>query len=591
VKSILFLLFIIFTLESNELSVINQALEKGLDKDRYWLKLLHFQNNKSTINNHNFFISSDGDINSTSELIQTIKIFKSEPNTICKYPARYKWLDSKLNLTLKKQNCLELDEFLKPNFKKLKIVFTSERYDSPASVFGHTMLKIESDEIPYVINYAAKIPNGTNSLNYIYNGLSGKFKSRYRLMPFSLKDYEYRSGEFRDLIEFSLNLNSDEIENIMLHFYEIKDTNENYYFLSHNCSSELIKLIDIAKYGSKLSKDFTHIVIPIDIIYNLEKYKYIESITNQNSKLKQFYEIISKLNVEEKKLLFKLVNSNYSVNKFAKENHFSKEKKALIVLAGVRYFEIKSTKNTLDKKSLYPYMKLINLEIKQTTKFNFDKNILLKKNPISNKFHKLYSAINYNLDGENEFILGYRYLYRNRFDLVDDMKKNGTVELFDIAMRKKDNKFSLEHLTILNLEAMPISNIFFKESINKIKLGIKRVFSDDKLYSYFNYGLGYRYRFSKNIDYQFYAKTGVYYHTKDIYLASLESSVEYNYNHIFISEFMVELNRYTNGSFHKNISLNNYIKLTSDKTINLDFKYKNQDVKSSEVKLFINYFF
>ncbi|MEA2100135.1 MAG: DUF4105 domain-containing protein [Campylobacterota bacterium] len=600
-KSIIHLLFIssllFFTLEANEPSCLKKALAKNLDKDDYWLKLLHFKDNKSVINNREFFLSPKGITDAKSELIETLKRFKTTPNLICKYPARYKWLNSKLKLDIKNQECKKLKEFLKPNFKKIIIVFTSERYDSPASVFGHTMMKIESDEIPYVINYAARIPDETNSFYYVYNGFSGGFKSRYRLVPFSIKDYEYRSGEFRDLIEFSLDLDKDEVENIMLHFYEIKDTNEDYYFLSHNCSSELIKLIDIAKYDSELSKDFNTIVIPIDIIYILQKHRYIDQITNQDSKLKQFYKIINKLSIDEKEILSEIVNNNYSVNRFANDKSLSEQSKHLIILSAIKYFEIKSMRGGLDKKSRYPFIKLIQLELTHNKSSDFEKIRSLVKNPISNRFHKFYVGINHNFNSSNEMIVGYRHLYRNRFDLVDDIKKNGSVELLDIAIRKKDNevplgyKFSLNHLTVVNLEAMPISNGFFKESINKIKLGASRVFLDDKLYAYFNYGLGYRYRLNKYLDYQFYTKAGAYYHKKDIYLASLESSVEYNYKNRFISEFIFESNHYTNGFNHNNISLNNHMKMSSSITMNLNLTHKNQEQNYNEIKLLLNYFF
>jgi len=590
-KSILFLLFITTTLVANQSFYIDQALEKGLDKDSYWLKLLHFENNKSTIKTKNFFLSSDGYRDAKSELIQTIEIFESNPNMICKYPARYKWLNRKLQLNIPNQNCLELENFLKPNFQKLKVIFTSQRYDSPASVFGHTMMKVESDEIPYALNYTAKIAKGTDAVSYIYKGLNGKFKSGYSFVPFSLKDYEYRSGEFRDLIEFSLNLNSDELKNMMFHFYEIKDTKEDYYFLSHNCSSELIKLVDMAKYDSDLSSELKNIVIPIDIVYILQKHNYIDSITKQKSKLKQFYEVVSKLNLDEKDILFKIVNNNYSVNRFAKDSNLSKKTKALMVFAGVRYFEIKSVKDGFTKKSLYPYMKLINLELKQKKENSFEKVIPLKKNPISNKFHKLYSGIKYNSKSLTSSIFGYRYLYRNRFDLVDEVKQNGSVELFDIAIREIKGDFSLDHLTLLNLEAMPISNLFFKESINKIRLGVKRVFLDDDLYIYFNYGVGYRYALNNYFNYLIYPKVGIYYNQKAIYLASLESSLEYSYKNRYISEFILELDRYTNGIEQDDFSLNNYIKIAPNVTINLALKHQKGDIDGDEIKFLVNYFF
>ena len=569
IKNLLFIVIVLFiSLEANE----------NLAQDDYWLKLLHSQTVVSTVD-------------AKKELKRTLTLFQTDPTSLCQYPARYKWLNSKLDLNLSKPSCSSLEKFRDLHFKKLSVVFTSERYDSPASVFGHTMMKVETDSIPYAINYSAKIPDNINSLEYIFKGINGRFISGYSFMPFSTKEYEYRSGEFRDLITFELHLTPDEIENIMLYFYEIQNSKENYYFLSHNCSSELIKLIDMAKYNSKLSKEFSSVTIPINIIYLLQKYNYIKEITTKHSKLKQFYTIINQLNSKEREILFKITHFQYSVNKFAKNKMLSKNSKYLITVAGIQYFEIKSTKESLTQKSLYPFMKLIALKLKYNQTKDFSQLKVLNKNPISNKFHKFYVGTLSNSNNSHKMILGYRYLYRDRFDLMDSFKKNGTVELLDFAITKKSEKISLEHLTLLNLEAMPVSNIFFQETINKIKIETARVFEDDKLYTYFNYGLGYRYRLNRLIDYQFYLKTGIYYNTKPIYLASAEISFEYNYNNRFISELMLELNSFSNEVIQKNISLHNYMKLSSSIVTELKLVDKNHRKKSSEIMFLINYFF
>ncbi len=559
-----------------------------MHKDLYWLKLLHFNDGKSLITNKEFFLAPDGNTNAKSELRETITQILQNPQTACQYPARYKWLHSKIHLSQADQICPKVDAFIKEEFTSIDIIFTSERYDSPASVFGHTFLKLNSSSVPYAINYAAKVPDETNSLGYIYKGLSGAFLARYSLIPYALKDYEYRSGEFRDLIKFKLNLQKDEINNILLHLYEIKDATENYYFLSHNCSSELIRLIDIARYGSHLTQKLDNVVIPIDTVYILQENNFISNISIQKSKLKVFYQLIIKLNQEEKDMLFKIISHDYSVNKLKKVTHITPLGKSNIILAGISYFEIKSTKEKLSTADTYPFMKLVQLSVEQNLSTDFKKETHLDENPVSNKFHKVYTGVSSNFNAKHNAILGYRYLYRNRFDLVDAMKKNGSVQLLDIECKVEDKKIRIEKFTLLNLEAMPISNQFFKETINKITLGAKRVFEEDKLYSYLNYGLGYRYRYNKYFDYQVYAKIGAYYNDEDIYLGSLETSLEYNYKNIFISELRIEANQYTNTKSETLVHWNNYIKILKSTSIDLSYIHKTYN---DEIKLLYNFYF
>ena len=335
-------------------ALIKEAKSLRIANLPYWSKLLHYENNKSIINNQEFFLSKDGKTDLEDELVQTIQYFQDDSKYICKYPARYKWLNSKLDLNITNKNCHELDDFLKPAFKNISIVFTTERYNSPASVFGHTFIKLESNTIPYVIDYTAKVPDRINSFMYAYNGLTGKYKSKYKLMSFFYKDYEYRNSEFRDLMNFNLEFNEDEINNILLHLFEIKNTDQDYYFISRNCSSELIKLLDMGSYNTQLSNDLDLVTLPIDIVYILKKHNLVREISTQISKLKLFYKYIDKLPAIEIKILEDIVSHRLGVKKFYEMKGLSNSSKEIIILAAIEYIEIQSTMDEeLNSKYLY----------------------------------------------------------------------------------------------------------------------------------------------------------------------------------------------------------------------------------------------
>jgi len=561
-------------------TIFGDDLTQQLSKDSYWLKLLHYHKHKSTIKTTSFFLSPNGSSNPASELIATLKAFSKSDKAICKYPARYRWLDSQLDFkkSVDLKRCPKLQIFLKPDFRSLDVVFTAQRYNSPASVFGHTFIKLETKTYPFALNYSAKIPKGVNSFSYAYGGLTGKFKSGYKLAPFSLKDYEYRTEEFRDLIYFRLNLTKDDLRNILLHLYEIKDTKEDYYFINHNCSSELLKLIDMAKYHSGMDKELSTLVIPTDVLYILKKYGYIGKITKQKSKLKIFYNTISKLNSKEKNILFNIVHIKQPVYEFDSDKSIDKERKFLIIKSAIEYFQMKSLTDGLSQKELYPYMKLIKLDIQYNIATD-DTVDSLKTIPILNRFHKLYTGV-FSTSDKKGTIFGYRELYRDRFDMID-AKTNGSVDLLDIALRDYNNHIDLQYLTIANLEAMPISNRFFKESTNRIKLGFKRVFKEDKLYTYLDYSIGYRYAISGDITYLYGIKLGGYYNKSLSLLASPQSAIEYNHNNKIASELKFSLDAYTNGKTVNNIEFSNYIKIGKYSNINLSYKHKSLDVFSA----------
>ncbi|MBT5933884.1 DUF4105 domain-containing protein [Sulfurimonas sp.] len=573
----LFLLFL-----STSLFAYDNLILDELSVHPYWAKLLHYD--KTTlINNKDFFLSKKENIDLKDELLETIKAFQNNSSSICKYPARYKWINSKLHLNLKHAECKKLKDFLKPNFNKISLVFTSERYNSPASVFGHTFIKVESDDAKYVIDYTAKVPIKVSSPVYAYKGIFGGYKSKYKFLPFLAKEHEYRNEEFRDLISFDLLFKEDEIENILLHLYEILDTDQDYYFMSRNCSSELIKLIDFARDDMELTSKLSHITVPIDIVHILKNSGYIKNINSSASKFKQFNNVIFKMDDNNINILKKIITRKRSVYNFYNDKRITKKDKKNIVLAAINFIEIESTKSDFDTKLLYPLMKLIKIKNKNSLE-QLDENTSYDDIPLSNKFHKFVVGHGYKMDKVNYAYLGYRYLYRNRFDLMDKIEKNGSVEVMDFMFRLQDDKIDLEKLTLINLEALPISSIFFTQNTKRMQVGAQRLFYDDHLYAYINYGLGYRYRLNKNLTYHISAQTGAYYHKEDIYMASAEFSLEYQEVHKYIFDIVYK-HRYfydfesSNSQIKAHrLDLNSHIKVFKNNTINFSFSY-NIDIK------------
>ena len=64
------------------------------------------------------------------------------------------------------------------------MVFPTAHINSPASMYGHTFLRVSSDEetplISNAINYAAKTTD-TNGFIFAYKGLFGEYEGRYSI--------------------------------------------------------------------------------------------------------------------------------------------------------------------------------------------------------------------------------------------------------------------------------------------------------------------------------------------------------------------------------------------------------------------------
>jgi hypothetical protein len=528
----------------------SKASLKSMALDPYWIKITSYE--------------TDG--NSSFQILEnTLKQLKNNKQTICKYPLRYKWLNQKLNLNYKKPICKELNKFLKYRSNKASIVFTSQRFNSPASVFGHTFLKLYATPFAYIVNYTADVKDKENQILYAYRGLTGKYKSKYRIQPYTLREYIYMDEEFRDLLEFELKLNKDELENIIFYLYEVRNKQWNYYFLQKNCSSELLKLIQIANPKFDFTKELGFVVLPMQIINILKKNNLIGNISKKKAKLKLFYNKLEKLNKTQKAILYDIVSQKISISEFDNLN-ISQTLKNNILILSIMYIEIKSAQNKISTKYIYTLLELIKLKNKYKINSNDTQKYKINSNPLSSRFHKL--SIGYN-NIKDYKLFGYRHLYRNRDDLVDKPLSQGTVEVLDLLVYIHKDNLKLDHLTLINLESLPVSNIFFKEPIKKIKLGYKRVDIDDKLYGYIDYAKGYRYNMIQDISYSIYPTLSGYYNHNDLYSVSLNNDFEYNYNNKVLLNLRFNNIKYSDTTYEKKIQLIANIKLSKATKIDL----------------------
>jgi hypothetical protein len=89
------------------------------------------------------------------------------------------------------------------------------------------------------------------------------------------KIQEYGDFDHRDIWEYRLNFNADEMRRMLYHIYELDNIFSYYYFFDENCSYSLLFLLDAARPGLALSDEFYSRfftwVIPIDTIRGVER--------------------------------------------------------------------------------------------------------------------------------------------------------------------------------------------------------------------------------------------------------------------------------------------------------------------------------
>ncbi len=278
--------------------LIAQATHSRLESTRNWDVLLHYRphgsEHESLIDDPRFFLSPDGKINPLAELEATIRGFFADPSMgddhpSCRFPARYEWLKSELDFDVAKipePVCAKLNESLAAvDPRSAVLVFPSAHNNGPASMFGHTLLRIgssyRSELLSYAVNYAAHTTD-TNGFIYAYKGIFGDYPGYYSILPYYEKVKEYNDLEHRDVWEYGLSLTPNEVRRMVLHIWELQGKASDYYFFDENCSFMLLFLLESARPSLRLTEEYwnrmSFWVIPSDTIGSLRRSGMIDKV-------------------------------------------------------------------------------------------------------------------------------------------------------------------------------------------------------------------------------------------------------------------------------------------------------------------------
>jgi len=240
-----------------------------------WLNLLHYQKTltgfKSEADGKGFFFSPNGKFSPSEELAASIKALTQVPLNACKFPARRKLLE-KQGHTFPQVSCPDYENWRKGlPISHLSIIFATAYPNNPASMFGHTFLRLNGpgegrDLLDYAVNFAAT--TGTaGGVEFAVFGVFGGYQGHYSLAPYFIKVNEYNHGEARDLWEYPLKLSPEAIDMLLAHLWEIESTTYfDYYFFDENCSWQILRMIEAADPTIKLTRDSSFYVIPGDTI-------------------------------------------------------------------------------------------------------------------------------------------------------------------------------------------------------------------------------------------------------------------------------------------------------------------------------------
>ncbi len=515
-KLLLLLLLLSFTsissaTDSDEL--INKAIKLNLSSKKYWKILLYYNGNKSVISSADFFIAKNGHYNPKNELKETIKAIFSPPydnnSAICKFPARVKWLKRELNITdsdIPKVNCKAFKKYIKYlNPKSVSILFVSQSFISPESMFGHLALKIDRDNSDgllsngHVISYTASLGEKIFIINLMIKGVLGKFKGLFVLSSFDEFRENYNTFENRDIWEYSLKLSNDELETFMYHLWELKHINANYYFFSINCASIIEYMLKPAKPDIKLNNKFW--TPPINIVDNLYKTGLLQNITFYSADTRKYETIMRRLDKKKRKEVYNIAYKNKDPNLIIRK--YPEKEAANIISAS----QIKNTIRLLNGKiNKEEYLRVFkNFNIPENFR-NYDIKISLPYNPLNtHNLNRLDINQGHNSHGSYSYV-GYSPLYHDVSDNPMGYPKNVNLRFLHSKLihYNTQNRFGVE-IDIVNLASFSPINGYIRKFSSEINVGFRSYYKHAAIEKrnnmfYLNWAKGISWRFSKNIN-------------------------------------------------------------------------------------------
>lgn len=462
---------------SDTFSNYTQKIEdEKLWTDKYWKALLHIPvNNKSEIDSPNFFLSTNGQLNPKEELIQTLNgLFDTtklgDDSIGCKFPARKSWLIKRLSLkNLPNVSCSKFDKWFKQlDATSATLVFPSAHINSPASMFGHTFLRINSSYnsklLSYAVNYAANADKKTeNGFIFAIKGLFGGYYGQYNLLPYYEKLKQYRDTEQRDIWEYNLNLTKNEVVQMVKHIWELKDTYSNYYFFDENCSYNMLWLLEIARPTVTLRDRFFYQVSPPETIFEIVNANLVKSKDYRPSKRKVLTEYENYLNSDEI-VIAKLLSTDITkIKSFMDNKNFSLRKKQLILesateLAEYYYIQGKTTKSS--------YLEISHNLSKNRAFLGNGNKIEISPPTNPDQAHRQLSfSLGYrNTNEDNFLILGLRPTYHDITNNDTGFLVGTQIEFFtpQFLYDVESHNLKVDYLKLLTISSLAPQTKFFK---------------------------------------------------------------------------------------------------------------------------------
>lgn len=492
----LFLALLACLLSSVTSAVESRTAEPSvLADDPLWLALLHFNRGATVhsrgetyVDDESFFLSETGAVDPLAELQANISAMRAQGSEVrCRFPARYQFLARKLGWAESDglAHCAELQEWLGqiPD-KRVVLVFPASYLNSPSSMFGHTLIRLDDAENPdsvwhsWAVNFGAAVGPEDNSILYVYRGLAGGYPGRFVIVPYATKIQEYSHLENRDIWEYTLDLSPAQIRRMILHLWELRDVNFDYYFFDENCSYRLLELIDVVEPGMTLVDGFRLAEPPVNTVRALYKKELVRERVYRPSKAAQLDAERQAMDAGQQKLVKRLM-ADPSVAKgpvFSAYDEAERHRMALLAYQVLRF------RHRNDERD--PEVAARSLALLKVVNANAYEGELTVPTPVPpERGHgtQMLSLGAGQLESQDFGELGYRFTYHDLIDRDTGFLRGAQIEGIDLHLRSTESDdLKLESADIVHIRSLSPRNRLIKPISWFVHGGLERALAGER---------------------------------------------------------------------------------------------------------------
>lgn len=479
-------------------SAFSAEAKTDLAQHRMWLLLGHYQkslNGYSSPLEKKFFLHPDGSKDPVLELQETIKLLfstnPSERQLQCKYPARTEFLKKELNISSDLLDPCPLVKAWKDqlNVEDIFIVFASNDLNSISSGFGHTFLRLKNrdnfkrnDLLDYGVNYSANTGSDSGAIIAL-RGLFGQYGGYFSMLPFHQKMIEYTNLEGRDLWEYRLKLNPEQIDILLNHLLEIDGIGSPYYFMTDNCSQAILELLALAYPDKHLETHYRVATFPLDSVKILDQENLIEGDKFRTSLRSEWLYSYKQLSEKQKDIHVEFVK-NKSLSDHKTYTEMTANQQAQILESTLKYLAIEEYRDKKDLSTVKYEFSLARAKLGRVTEpLKIEKPF----NPLQSSNSSAYYLGHGVKDGNSFTSARYRWAYQDVLSKDWGLTPFAHIEVFGLEARYLHdiNKFEIEDLALIKLMSLDPSTRFAHKISWHAHLGF-----EDRFSPLLDYGVG-----------------------------------------------------------------------------------------------------